>query len=479
MTQITRIKKNSFFALLTHFIRLFANFFVFIGIARLYGPEEFGQFTAAHTLSTIFVLLADFGFDTLLVVEIARNKEKLQRTINSYFSVKIVLSLVATVLMIVVVSLESVSDTTRTLMYLFSLYVLFSSFINFFFYLFRGYEEFHQETKISFIMNSFLLVIVIALSVLHVSLFIIAAAFISTRLLGIAIAVKYAGDKFKWREFRFSIVNKEEFLKINVYGLYGIFGTVLFTLDTVLLSFLSNDFQVGLYQSVIKLASLGLLSSDILVYSILPSLTKYYSSDYSQWLKLTRYSHRTLMFVGTFISFFMIVFPADIITLVYGANRYDAAVPILRIFGCVVGIRYCSEAGGLILTSSHNQLKRLVVVILATLFNLLANIFIIPIYGISGAAIISVMTNIFVGIGYLYYARIYQNVWLLETRRFIPFITAILLGILFWDGRLIKVWISLPLSAVTIIAVIFIFGFNRVERYSLINIKMWNVSKEF
>jgi O-antigen/teichoic acid export membrane protein len=479
LTQINRIKKNSFFALLTHFIRLFANFFVFIGIARLYGPEEFGQFTAAHTLSTIFVLLADFGFDTLLVVEIARNKERVQQTINSYFSIKILLSLLATVLMIIVVSFETVSDTTKILMYLFSLYVLFSSFINFFFYLFRGYEEFHQETKISFIMNSFLLVIVIALSILHVSLFIIAAAFIGTRLLGIALAVKIAGNKFKWQEFRFSIVNKKEFLKINIYGLYGIFGTVLFTLDTILLSFLSNDFQVGLYQSVIKLASLGLLSSDILVYSILPSLTKYYSSDYSQWLKLTQYSHRTLIFVGTFISFFMIVFPADIITLVYGANRYNAAVPILRIFGCVIGIRYCSEAGGLILTSSHNQLKRLVVVIVATIFNLLANIYIIPRYGINGAAIISVLTNILVGIGYLYHARKYPNIWLLNIRQFIPFMVAILLGVIFWDGRFLNVWISFPLSAITIIAAVLIFGFNRVERYSLLNIKIWNVSKEF
>jgi O-antigen/teichoic acid export membrane protein len=468
LTQINRIKKNSFFALLTHFIRLFANFFVFIGIARLYGPEEFGQFTAAHTLSTIFVLLADFGFDTLLVVEIARNKERVQQTINSYFSVKILLSLLATVLMIIVVSFETVSDTTRTLMYLFSLYVLFSSFINFFFYLFRGHEEFHQETKISFIMNSLLLVIVIGLSILHVSLFIIAAAFIGTRLFGIAIAVKNAKGKFNWQEFRFSIVNKEEFLRINIYGLYGIFGTVLFTLDTVLLSFLTNDLQVGLYQSVIKLASLGLLSSDILVYSILPTLTKYYSNDYSQWLKLTQYSHRTLMFVGTFISFFMIVFPADIITLVYGANRYDAAVPILRIFGCVIGIRYFSEAGGLILTSSHNQLKRLAVVILATFFNLLANIFIIPRYGIHGAAIISVLTNIFLGIGYLCFEQTFRKIWLLSITQYVPIIIAVLLGFLFWDGRLVKVWISLPLSVFAILMAILFIGFNKVERYDLI-----------
>ena len=56
---------------------------------------------------------------------------------------------------------------------------------------------------------------------------------------------------------------------------------------------------------------------------------------------------------------------------------------------------------------------------------------------------------------------------------------AILLGVIFWDGRFLNVWISFPLSAITIIAAVLIFGFNRVERYSLLNIKIWNVSKEF
>ncbi len=277
---------------------------------------------------------------------------------------------------------------------------------------------------------------------------------------------------------RITLINDKEFFKINIYGLYGIFGTVLFTLDTILLSFLTNDLQVGLYQSVIKLASLALLSSDILVYSILPSLTQYYNSDYSKWIKLAQYSHRTLMFVGIFISFFMIVFPADIITLVYGANRYDIVTPILRIFGLVIGIRYWSEASGMILTSSNNQLKRLVVVIFATIINLLGNIFIIPLYGIYGAAIISVITNIFVGIGYLFYARIYNNVWLLEIRQFVPLIIVVILGILFWDGRLVKVWISFPFSAIIIIATVLLFGFNRTERQNLFNLKIRTANKD-
>ncbi len=468
MSLASSIRRNSLFSLLTHFIRLFANFFVFIGIARLYGAEAFGQFTAAHTLSIMFLLLADYGFDTLLVTEIAHNKNKAQQIIHRFFSMKILLATFATALMIVVTSVEPVSNTTRTLMYLFSMNVLFSSLINFFFYLFRSYEEFYQETKISFIMNAFLLVTVIVFGLLHVSILIIATIFIGTRLLGAVIAVISTRNKFNWDTFHFSIVSKQEFLRINIFGLYGIFGTILFSIDTILISVLQNDYQVGLYQSVIKIASLGLLLSDILVYSILPSLTQYFSNDNAKWYRLAKYSHRYLVLVGTFISFFMIVFPTDMINLIYGVNRYDAAVPIMRIFGCVIAVRYYSEAGGLILTSSHCQLNRLIVVIIATIFNFTANILTIPVYGIHGASIIALITNLFVGIGYLFYSRTFREMWFLKTSQYIPFIVACVLGLLFWNGRLLNVWLSIPFSFVIIFLTILFTGFNRVERMKLI-----------
>ena len=54
MNLAQRIGSNSFFSILTQFIRLLANAVLFIGIARVYGVEAFGQFTTAHTY-TIFL----------------------------------------------------------------------------------------------------------------------------------------------------------------------------------------------------------------------------------------------------------------------------------------------------------------------------------------------------------------------------------------------------------------------------------------
>ncbi|MBU1298287.1 MAG: oligosaccharide flippase family protein, partial [Bacteroidetes bacterium] len=74
MDVIRRIRHNSFFSFLSSFTRLLTNFLFFIGIARFYGAEIFGSFTAAHTLSLLFLYLADFGLDLMLTTQVARSK---------------------------------------------------------------------------------------------------------------------------------------------------------------------------------------------------------------------------------------------------------------------------------------------------------------------------------------------------------------------------------------------------------------------
>ena len=45
---------------------------IFIYLARVYGKSEFGVFGFALAFSTIIVIIADFGINTLLIREISR-----------------------------------------------------------------------------------------------------------------------------------------------------------------------------------------------------------------------------------------------------------------------------------------------------------------------------------------------------------------------------------------------------------------------
>jgi O-antigen/teichoic acid export membrane protein len=135
-------------------------------VARFYGPVQFGQFTTAHTLAVVFTLFADFGFDLLLTTEIGRDRQSVSYITPRMLGLKIVLTLVASLLMCAYPLVQTFSRETQVLIYIFSMYLFFSALQNFAFAFFRGHDELHHESQITLIINVALLVtlLIIALT---------------------------------------------------------------------------------------------------------------------------------------------------------------------------------------------------------------------------------------------------------------------------------------------------------------------------
>lgn len=475
MGQAARIKRNTVFVLLSHIVRLLANVVLFIGIARFYGPTEFGQFTAAHTLSIIFILLADFGFDVLLSSEIARHRDRAAELAESYFTVKVVLAFVATAGMIFTASLQHVSEPTRWLMYTFSLYVLLSALVNFFFALFKGFEEMHHETRISFIMNLLLLLVVVVLSAGHAPPTILAAVFVGSRVVGLVLALAVAARFVPLRKFRFTLRSRPDFLAIGVYGLNALFGNLFFTQDTLLLSWWAGDQQVGIYQSAFKVVSLALVALDVLFATLLPVLSRLHETGSGRWLSVGRLLHKTLVFVGLPIGLIMIVYAEQVMSLVYGNRGYAEAVPLLRIFGFIVLVRYACDASATMLTSSHRQHIRLLLAGGAVVLNYILNAYAIPRYTTMGAAFVSLVINALVCVGYVVAAWKDVKSWLIELRTYVPVLVAAVTGILLWEYRPVSFWIGAPAVLLLLATTAYVAGFDRSERMLLFSLRELNV----
>ena len=162
--------QNSFFILVSLLIRALTNFLIGVGIARFYGPEAFGQFSIAFTVSNICLTVADFGFDILLTTEIASQKQNAVIISKKYFSVKILLAFLSSVLMISIASFMPFSETSKNLIYALILFMILTTITNFFFSFFRGFEKFNFETIVSLIMNIFLLLSIVLTGLFKIKL---------------------------------------------------------------------------------------------------------------------------------------------------------------------------------------------------------------------------------------------------------------------------------------------------------------------
>src|SRR6185503_16083283 len=85
------IFKNTFWLLGAEVFTKIIGFFTVIWLARHYGPAAFGKFEYALSVVSIFAIFADFGFSTLIIRDIARDKSKLAQYIDNILVIKFVL----------------------------------------------------------------------------------------------------------------------------------------------------------------------------------------------------------------------------------------------------------------------------------------------------------------------------------------------------------------------------------------------------
>jgi len=469
MTEAVRIRRNSIYSIISITSRLIANVILFWVIARYYGPTIFGQFTFAHSLSYIFIILADFGFDVLLTNEIARDRNNAVQIFQQYFSLKFVFTLCALVLMWIFVLFNDLSYETRLLVIIFSIYMVFTNLTNFLYSLYKGFEKLEFETKVSLIINICLLISTIILIVFKANIIVIAGAFVFTRIIGFLFGLKYSfkvleNISFKLLFTGFSKIKK----KVFVYGFNLAFNYLFFQLDTILLAFWKGDYEVGIYQSVFKLILIPLVIPDVFINTLLPVLSRLNVENELRWKKLGEIMNKLLFIIIIPISIILFIYADQIINIIYGVKEYSAAIPILRIFALTLFVRFNLEAYALMLTTSNRQHVRMNVVITATALNLVLNYFMINSYGAYGAAIVSLITNSFVGLMYYLSTLPLFFEWVINARTLFVFVFSCALAYSFWLLRSYSIFIFTPIILLLFAVITFKYFLTKKEKNLII-----------
>ncbi len=460
-----RIRSNSSFAFFSQLVRLLSNLLLFVGVARYYGVESFGQFTTAHTLSTLFLLAADFGFDTLLPTQLAVNRQAGIQLVRRYLSLKVLFALTATVAMVLLSFRGDFGRETALLIRIFSAYVFLGAVANFFFAVFKGFDQFHHETRISFVTSVILLLLLAALGALRVSIVLIAAAFVATRIGTVALCLRQARRIVGPEGLGFTLRGWREIVpRVVVFGLHFLFGNLFYQLDTILLSLYQGDRVVGFYQGAFKIAILALIIPDIAVTSVLPALSDLHHNNNLRWLALGKLLNKVLFLSALPISLVLFAFPAQILNAVYGAGSFAEAIPVLRVFALVVFVRFCVDGYAVMMTSADRQGERMIIVMGGTILNVALNVVVIPQYGGTGAAWVSLATNVAVGIAYIVRSKMSFVHWNLEVRSVILLgLTAVAAGVASGYGSS-PLWLSLSIVVVCYGVLLIWVGLQQSER---------------
>ncbi|WKZ70506.1 MAG: oligosaccharide flippase family protein [Melioribacteraceae bacterium] len=472
MSEISLLKRNSLYYFISSLARLVANSLIFIIIARIFGAEEFGLFSTAHTLSTLFLLLADFGFDILITTEIARYRNDIRKIVSKYFPIKFVFTLAAAILLAITNLLLPIPESSKTLVFIFLFNMVFTSLLNLLFAFFRGIEKFKYEAIVSSISNFGLLTVIGGLAYFQQDLVILAVSMVAIRLFSLIVAYTIFKKNLDKIVLNFNFVRlRVEFKKVMIFGFHLLFGTLFFQIDSILILAIRGEFDAGLYQAVFKLMMISLIIPDVLVGALMPTLTRLYSNGDQKWMAINKVLFKCLYLTGLLVGFLFFSYPEFILDNIYKKTEFLDSVFILKLAGIVVFIRYFFESFAASLTVCDKQSRRTITVIVASFLSISLNIIFLPIYGITVSIVISIMVNFIAGVFYLTFVSKSFLLWFVDLKYVFPLLLIVFFSTPFFN-ELINSEITRIIVSVFIFVTLTLFiNFSGKERQLLFAIK--------
>lgn len=403
-TNTIRLKvvfKNIIVLLAAKLIDYLFSFLFIIYVGRELGPNQFGQLSFAFAFTALFIIFSDLGLHRYLNREIARNIEESKEKINNAFSLKFVLSIITEIAIIISINMLGYDVKTKMLIYIFGLYVIFQSYQIFINSLFRGLQKTELEAWPTFLEKLFLLLFGILLLRRGCDVVIIALLYLILKIISSLFTFLLYEIKIAHISLRFTSLTYIRDLIKNAapYGIFLFFGMIYFEIDRVMLSYIKGNISVGIYQAAIKFAVFLMIFPEAISEAALPNMVDTYYKDKNKLNEIYAISIKALFFIASLITIYLLFFKKWIINVTFGPD-YLAAATLFPIIGGMILFRFLAYGSGAMLTATGNQGIRTFIVIACALINIILNTFFIPKYDYTGAAIATLITNIFLCIFY-------------------------------------------------------------------------------
>lgn len=174
----------------------------------------------------------------------------------------------------------------------------------------------------------------------------------------------------------------------------GIAVLLYMKIDQFFISEYLDYSDVGMYSAATRLCEGLFLISAIVIPSFFPSMVRYKQSNNNRYFFIVEKLTTILFLIGIVIAFVIFLLSKEIIILLYGIEYLDSHL-VLRIYAISIPIVYIGDVLSRWLIIENLLMHSMLRHFLGLIANITLNIILIPIYGIEGAAVASVVGYVF------------------------------------------------------------------------------------
>lgn len=390
------IAKNSLWLALGEGINGILMFVLTVFLARYLGVDGYGKLTFALSFVTLFIIPIDFGLTPLVTRELAGEKKKTKKYLDNLVLIRVFLGIIAFILILLIIQLISNNSEIRNLVYLLGIWTIFQTTTQFFQAIYRAHEKMFYEaiTRISHV----LILVLISLYFIRNKFDLVSFgwAYAVAAFFTMILAFIFVWKKFTYFNFKLDITFIKNIFKNSwPFALSLLFVSIYYYIDSVMLGIIKSNEEVGLYNAAYKLIVFITIIGSIFSRSVYPIISKLFKKSLNQ-LKLFLENYSKLMYaIASPIIFGGIALSEPIIKFVYGPE-FNESVLAFQILIVAAGMIYISTVYAHSLQICKKQKRHLLGMGLGALINIILNIFLIPYYGIIGAAFTTLVTEVFI-----------------------------------------------------------------------------------
>lgn len=368
-------------------------FVVGVFTARYLGPDNFGLINYAAAYTAFFASLCNLGINSIVIKDFSDHPDEEGKALGTTLVLRAISSLLSALMIIGVVSIVDRDEPLTILVAALSsiglLFQIFDVFNQWFQYQLKS-KYYAVATVIAYIAAS-AYKIVLLITGKSVAWFALAT---SVDYIVIAIFLLLAYKKNNGPKLSFSMHKAKQLLSASSsFIISGLMVSIYAYTDKFMLKQMLDETVVGHYSLAVSLSGMWEFVLIAVMDSMYPSIINAYNVDRERFDRKNRQLYVAVIYIALITSILTCIFGRLIVEVLYGAEYLPTVQP-LRIVVWYTTFSYLGAARNAWVVSENKQKYLKYLYVSAAAVNVVLNLVFIPLWGASGAALASLITQI-------------------------------------------------------------------------------------
>lgn len=371
--------------------RLLGDAFAFmflVVLARVYGNEGVGHYGFALALTSVLVVLADFGLHNRSVKDISRDRAQF----TAYYGRRVALRLMlcgaafALLAMVVAADLRWFRGELRWVIALIGTYQILLSLIDGIYVTFVAHEDMRSCAILEFSLRSTTSLLAIAIALMDGSLIWTVASLPVVTAIHVALGWRYAVKRFGSLRITINVREARDILRGAVpYALHSLLGQFATRTTIVFVGLLMGAAPAGLFNAAYRVVFLMLMLPTMAGLAVFPVASRLHASAPQEFVRLCRSALGLAVLVSMPMAVGMWLIAPRLVHVLYGQD-FGASVEILQWLSGMIVLVFLRMLLEYLLVACERQKDVTIVHLVVTGASLIAHYALIEAFGLVGAA---------------------------------------------------------------------------------------------